>query len=334
MQVITNKKKAALYTSRILDNYLSGKSFAVFDIETLGLDPNRAPVILCGLNEIDKDGTCTITQYFAEEIEDEKELLTMLYEKLNTLDYVITYNGRHFDIPYITKRCEKNSLDLRLKPYNLDLYLMIQKCSELRSILPNLKQKTVEEYMGLKSGRLDEISGKESIELYYHYLLEEDAESKEALKQVILLHNHDDVLQLYGLMPVLRNVDIHKAFYSFGLPCEDGKVIDKIKLSSKKLEISGHYYGSPLSYISFKAENCPFDIEISNDWTFSCSMPIECLNGSKFINLNEIFDEKSIEMFSSYPGYINNYLILSNGPDINYLDINMLSKEIVNSVNV
>ena len=330
MQVIVQNHKTELYTSKVLDKYLDGNSFAVFDIETLGLDASRQAVILAGLNEIHPDGTCTVTQYFAEKIEEEKELLTLLFDKLNTLDYIITYNGKHFDIPFIMKRQEKHHLNLRLKPYNMDLFLMIQKCSELKNILPNIKQKTVEEYMGLKMERLDEISGKESIELYYHYLLEEDLDNKEALKQAILLHNHDDVLQLYKLMPVLRNVDIHKAFNSLGFPCEDGKIIDKIRITNKKLEITGHYYGEPSSYVSFEADNCPYYKEILSDWTFSYRLQVQSLNGSLFVNLAELFEENVIKKFMNYPGYVNNYLILSSDSVLNYLEINMLAKEIVN----
>lgn len=331
MQVITYTHKTELYTSKVLDKYLENKSFAIFDIETLGLDASRQAVILAGLNEIHPDGTCTVTQFFAEKIEEEKELLSLLFDKLNTFDYIITYNGKHFDIPFIMKRQNKYGLNLRLRPYNMDIFLMIQKCSDLRSILPNLKQKTVEEYMGLKATRLDEISGKESIELYYHYLLEEDLDNKEALKQVILLHNHDDVLQLYKLMPVLRNVDIHKAFHGLGFPCDDGNVIDKIKLSTKYLEITGHYYGEPRSYISFEAENCPYYKEILDNWTFLYKLPLESLNDSIFINLLSLFDEKEASSFNIYPGYVNNYLILSSDANKNYLEMNMLAKEIVNS---
>ena len=77
-------------------------------------------------------------------------------------------------------------------PYNLDLYLVLNGHSPIKKFVPNLKQKTVENYMGLWQSRTDEISGAESVELYNTY----EKTGREDLESKILLHNSDDVIQL------------------------------------------------------------------------------------------------------------------------------------------
>lgn len=62
-----------------------------------------------------------------------------------------------------------NLAERRPRPYNLDLYLCLNGHSEIRNLLPSLKQKSVEAYMGLAPGRGDEIDGKESIALYRRF---------------------------------------------------------------------------------------------------------------------------------------------------------------------
>ena len=73
----------------------------VLDIETTGLDPSRNRFILGGLYDC---STCTIHQYFAEKRSEEPEALAGFLSVLDSLDMVITYNGRHFDMPFIEKR--------------------------------------------------------------------------------------------------------------------------------------------------------------------------------------------------------------------------------------
>lgn len=55
--------------------------------------------------------------------------------------------------------------------------------------------------MGLSDSRKDSISGAESVELYLEYKKCQDQSLKEKLEKKILLHNHDDLLQLYKLLP-------------------------------------------------------------------------------------------------------------------------------------
>lgn len=132
-------------------------------------------------------------------------------------------------------------------------------------------------------------------------------------------------------MPILRNVDVHKAMYSLGFPCNNGYVVEKIKAGNRNIDVTGHYYGEPRSFVSFKAENSPFESEIRKDWTFSLKVPIEHIDSGNFIDLNAILPD-SKNKFEIYPGFVNDYLILDDNSRLNYLEINMLVKEIVNSI--
>ena len=68
---------------------------------------------------------------------------------MKSVDYIITYNGRHFDIPFVEKRARKYKIDIGICPYDLDLYLIINGHSELKSVLPNLKQKERRNFYGV-----------------------------------------------------------------------------------------------------------------------------------------------------------------------------------------
>lgn len=109
-------------------------------------------------------------------------------------------------------RAKKYGIQFNPGIYNLDLFLVVQGHSGLRESLPNLKQKTLEVFMGLADSRDDEISGGDSVALYEKYMQTHAF----ALEKTILLHNHDDLLQLYKLLPVISKTDFHRAMYKLG----------------------------------------------------------------------------------------------------------------------
>ncbi len=223
-ETITTSREAALFP----DAYFGGLRWAVLDIETLGLSPGRAPAILCGIVIPDRTAegagrpqiapqTAEVVQFFAESVrttEDEETMLSALEDVLADVDIVVTYNGRQFDLPYLEKRRERTGLAPMRPRYDLDLLPVVRYCTDIGKFVPNLRQKTLEDFCGLWDGRTDEISGRESISLYYDYLNSRDDE----LKAKILLHNRDDIVQLYRLTDVLRRADMHKAAFRYGFP--------------------------------------------------------------------------------------------------------------------
>ena len=72
----------------------------VLDIETTGLNPAVNHFILGGLYSVPEG---TLHQFFAETRAEEEEALSGYLDILRDLDLVITYNGRHFDLPFVGK---------------------------------------------------------------------------------------------------------------------------------------------------------------------------------------------------------------------------------------
>ena len=71
-----------------------------FDIETTGLDPSKAKVLLVGM----KKGT-KIRQWRLWEVQDEGALiLTALAEIDNTFETIVGYNNLKFDVPFMLER--------------------------------------------------------------------------------------------------------------------------------------------------------------------------------------------------------------------------------------
>ena len=334
MKVYEYRHQAPYFTSRILDGYFAGMRLGIFDIETMGLSPDRAACVLAGLMKVAPDGSCVMRQYFAESVREEKQLLTKLFTDLNGFDYILTYNGKHFDLPFITKRAQRLDLaERRLRPYNLDLYLCLNGHSEIRNLLPSLKQKSVEAYMGLAPGRGDEIDGKESIALYRAFESAFDEAEKNELRRKILLHNHDDILQLYKIFPIILQTDIHKAFSALGFPVAGQNGWPQLnvsfcKVSGGALLISGSHSAEPFLFSSYQSAAHPYDCHFYPDGSFELALPLEQFKDNAFLNVRACFADGE-PVFASYPGYTNGYLILTQDQKPNYLERNMLARFIL-----
>lgn len=335
MEIITKEFKTEYFSNNILDEYFAGRSFCTYDIETLGLDPRRAPVILIGMMCVSSDGTAMVKQFFLEEPEEEHILLDRALEELNKYDYIVTFNGNRFDIPYVEKRHKMIFHCLPdIRPFDLDLYLAIKGHSGLKEVLPSLRQKCVEEYMGLAADRDDQISGGESVQLYYQYLMEEDPALKDNIKRTILLHNYDDVVQLYRLLPIIRQCDIHGAAFKLGFPIYEsddprGMIlkVNNIKLTRTGLTITGKYTGDVFSYKHFSDMDQLWEAEFDRDRSFKVSCPVSVRSKAIFVNLLDFFDETGD--FEDYGGYVNDYLILKNDKELYYRDINYFVRRLL-----
>ena len=75
MKIYEYQHKTDFFSSKILDRYFEGMRLGIFDIETLGLSPERAECVLAGLMKVAPDGSCTMRQYFAESAREEAQLL-------------------------------------------------------------------------------------------------------------------------------------------------------------------------------------------------------------------------------------------------------------------
>lgn len=316
MKTITEQLQLTPYASKMFDMYFGGKSFAVFDIETTGLSPARCSVILSGILLRKRDG-CKIIQFFADSPDDERIILKKTKDILRQTDFILTYNGRHFDMPFIKSRAAKYGIDFSFPLYNLDLFQVLQGHSDLRTYLPDLKQKTVEIFMGLAASRDDEISGAESVALYGQYL----KTGAFALEKTILLHNRDDLIQLCRLLPVIEKADFHRAMYKLGFPAGN-YITEKIFLKGRNLCVLGAQTDTPLDYISFPTEESPCALTMSSaDAVFELSVPCSVQSGAMYFDARALLSE-AVPALEKFPSVVDGFLIASEGGNINYMEIN------------
>lgn len=320
MKKIIDNIHIPVYASKLFRSYFGGKKFVVFDIETTGLSPANSKVILTGLLSVDSENNARVIQYFADQPDDEKTLIDATIKELENADFVVTYNGRHFDMPFMKKRAEKHGLVFP-DVYNLDLYLLISGYAPFKDALPGLKQKSIEIYMGLAEARNDLISGKESVELYQRYMEMKSFE----LEQKILLHNHDDIIQLYKILPIIEKLDFHKAMYKRGFPA--GRFnIEQISLKGRDLHVKGKQLRDSIDYIAFPTEETPYMLMMnSSSGDVDLTIPSECEAGALYIDAQAILGPIAQKM-DLYPGMTNGYLILSQDNHVNEMEINALIK--------
>lgn len=167
-----------------------------FDIETTGFSPARTSLYLIGC-ATRKGNLLCLDQFFAEKEEEEPEVLTAFFALLARHKQILTFNGIGFDIPYLKGKCMAHHLK---EPFSSHIYIDIYKeISRIRSVLslPNLKQKSIEVFLGI--GREDTCSGSELIEVYKEYTRHPTKEALCLLRQ----HNYEDVLNMPKLLPLL-----------------------------------------------------------------------------------------------------------------------------------
>lgn len=318
----------APYHSKAFDMYIHPQQWAVLDIETTGLRSFRDYVILIGIvfPETDPSGGARMhaVQLFAESPEEESDLLHAADELLKPFEYVITFNGRRFDLPFLKTRAKKNHLTIS-DPYDLDLYQVIRHYSPLHSILPSLRQKSIEQYMGLADTRSDEIDGGESVQMYFRYL---DTGSGDLLDR-ILLHNHDDILQLSRLLPVLESCDLHRAMFHLGLP-SDGLVTRQIHASGRGLAVSVQSERPIADAVVFPSSAQPYRLSASSasqeaELEFLPEHPadgVSVLDAASLLGCPSSSSFETRYEFSKLPGIESGYLVYEHHGRINYLGIN------------
>ena len=318
MKFIEEGIKLKPYTSKMFSMYFGRKKLAVFDIETTGLMPASCKVVISGILLYPGYGEdARVIQLFANEPDDEKEIIEKTMRILRDVDFIITYNGKHFDIPFMETRAKKHGLRFPDNLYNLDLYLVLNGHSNLRDVLPSLSQKSVERYMGLSQSREDEISGGESVKLYERYMETRSFD----LERKILLHNHDDLIQLYKMLPVIASSDFHSAMFKLGFPAGNLN-INIITLKGRQLHIMAKQHCDPVDYISFPTMDRPYSIVMdAASGDAEIIIPCEVEAGAMYFDAHMILGD-CISKIENYPAVTNGYLIVNNRGRFNPMEIN------------
>ncbi|PRR80079.1 hypothetical protein CLLI_04630 [Clostridium liquoris] len=215
-------------------------SIAYFDIETTGFKKEEDNIILISLGWYINQESFNIKQYYAENLYEEKELLNAFGKDIEGFATWCSYNGLAFDEPFIKFRFQKNNLQYDVPNKHIDLYRLIRPYYKQLGI-DRCNLKTVEKFIGIE--REDTIDGGLSVELYNKYL----QTSSEDLKEKIMLHNYEDVLNLPQIFHLIYKVDNseeitrvdaitekQKRYLSFLMEKNNIKIDKKLKKISKK----------------------------------------------------------------------------------------------------
>ncbi|MCI9176743.1 MAG: ribonuclease H-like domain-containing protein [Lachnospiraceae bacterium] len=170
-----------------------------FDIETTGFSAARNQVYMIGY-ALQTDGKIRITQLFAECPDQEQEILSAFLELLPQYDTLISFNGTGFDVPFLKGRCAYHKIPEHLDSFrHLDIYKQLSRYKSILG-LSNLKQKTLEEFLGIV--REDLYSGGDLISIYSEYAKNAALSSQDACA-LLKLHNYEDMKGMIQLLPLL-----------------------------------------------------------------------------------------------------------------------------------
>lgn len=187
----------------------SDRKILFFDIETTGFSREFHMIYLIGAASC-SNGEWHLLQWFAENPEEEADVIQAFLDYSQKYDTLIHFNGQRFDLPFTQARaqaCEipwtlnfEESIDLMdlIKPYKTFCHL------------DNCRQKSIEQLLSLSS-RKDTMSGGELIPVYYNYV---HTQNKQAL-HLLLLHNADDVRGMTGLTQVAQWPDFFHSDFQF-----------------------------------------------------------------------------------------------------------------------
>ncbi len=337
MKTFTRDYRIPHYRSGIFNEYFGAMKPCVFDIETSGLSRNSSKVILTAMLVPTESGV-RVTQFLAENFYEEDRVLRASLDFIASegIDYLITYNGISFDIPFFNSRCEATHLDGRLSIYNLDLYYFLRKHSILPSKLDSMSQKSVERHYGISSSREDRISGRESVRLYAEYA----KNASTIIEKLILTHNREDVVQLYTLLlragandfsSILREKDLHEALSSFGFASDS--LVLRTKLNNKRnlLTINGDQLSDAISIEIFPEENeggfkAHFDKTLRS---LSIDLPLESYGKDLYVNAKALGLDNELQ---GHYGFVNGYLIIRSDDKVDYSAVNALSSALASSI--
>ncbi len=167
------------------------------DIETCGLQ--SAPVFLVGLCHIG-ERNLVLRQLFARDYAEERSLLTEVERIVREFDFLVTYNGKAFDLPFLRNRAVHHRLSFEASPPHLDLLWMVRR--RWRDRLPNCRLRTLE-WRVLRRLRAGDIDGWEIPGAYHAYV--KHGQPHRLLP--VFHHNLLDLVAMAELLPRLFDPD-------------------------------------------------------------------------------------------------------------------------------
>jgi hypothetical protein len=163
------------------------EDYVFLDIETLGLFSR--PVILFGIGIID-NGNLSVHQYLLRDIDEEQAaLMATLVHMSGDRPALVTFNGKSFDVPYVSDRLAYYGMGTPAKIPHFDVLHFSRR--RWKDHLPSLRLTALEkEILGIN--RIDDIPGQMVPEFYETYLRTGNC----GPLVPIIEHNKQDVVSL------------------------------------------------------------------------------------------------------------------------------------------
>lgn len=163
------------------------------DLETCGL--SGCPVFLAGVALIG-DGDVVLRQLFARDYAEERALLAELARLMEEADFLVTFNGKTFDVPFLRDRAVHHRMRLPFSRPHLDLVWMVRR--RWKRQLPDCKLKTLE-WRVLRRRRAGDVWGYEIPGLYHDYV--QNGQPHRLIP--VFHHNMLDVVAMVELLPAV-----------------------------------------------------------------------------------------------------------------------------------
>lgn len=187
----------------------------LFDIETTGLKKETTQVYLIGCAWYE-DGIWMLRQYLTENAGDEYDILQDFTAFADRFRVLVHFNGDGFDIPYLKYKCEYYGIGSGFAGHeSFDIYRKAKKARRLLG-LSSMSQRSIEQFLGIE--RDDQYSGGVLIPFYFEF----EKTGSEDSKELLLLHNHDDLQGMLRIMPILSYAGLLEGAFWFDCAEEEG----------------------------------------------------------------------------------------------------------------
>jgi hypothetical protein len=151
-----------------------------------------------------------LEQLLAQSREEEQLLLETFLKKAKTVSTLIHFNGSTFDLPYLIHKAETYGLEQSLSSMqSLDLYQRFRPLKRVLS-LERMNQQFLEAFLGWP--RQDRLTGKHMVTLFDKFA----AFDEPGLRELLLLHNHDDLVGMTQLLSLSSYLMLFDGKFSAG----------------------------------------------------------------------------------------------------------------------
>jgi len=186
---------------------INPRSCLFIDTETSGLAMGTGTyVFLIGAGFF-SDEWFHLNQFFIREYSEEPAMLYLTGALLERFDWLVSFNGRRFDVPLLRTRFILNQIDCRIDSLgHLDLLFPSRRLWRIR--MDNCRLSTLEREL-FEVIRTGDVPGEDIPELYFEFLKTGDAR----LISPVFYHNAQDILSLVALFGRIA-ASMEKPFHS------------------------------------------------------------------------------------------------------------------------